>query len=300
MATTTTVATTELTAPHVVRFEDLEPGWHYAPHSTDPGFLRWMITYVGGPPGHLHDEPESGLVGKRSIQGVMGLPVGQRQYGLHRHTTTEIYLILEGRVESLEGQGRRQLAGPMDCIYIPADAPHCVRTVGDEDVLLLFYHDDHERFGESVYVPDDDPSLFEPCPHPTIVRWDALDPWWGAPRAREAGHLRWSVSWVGGGADGGLNRNPGVAAANHAVALGATVVNAANAGLEETWSSIRYLMVVSGRMRVDGRPELGVLAPYDTLVVPAGHPHAVRPVGLEPLRYVWFHEDQDDARTAGD
>jgi len=291
-----TTSTTELDAPHVIRMTDLDPGWHYAPHSTDAGFMRWMITYVGGPPGHLHDKPESGIVGKRCIQGIMGLPVGQRQFGLHRHTTTEIYFILKGRVESLEGEGQRQMAGPMDCIYIPVDSPHCVRTVGDEDVLLLFYHDDHEKYGESKYVADDDPSVMGPCPHPTIIKWDDLDANWDADKAKEAGHQRWSVSWVGG-TDGKLNHNPGVAAENHAIAVGATTILTANAGVEETWSSVRYLLVTKGRMRVIGHEHLGDLEPYDTLVVPAGYAHAVRAVGLEPLQYIWLHENQDQPQT---
>lgn len=65
-----------------------------------------------------------------------------------------------------------------------------MRTVGDEDVLLLHFHDAHEQLGASQYVPDDDPSLLGDGLHPTLVRWDDLDPWWGAPQATEAGHLR--------------------------------------------------------------------------------------------------------------
>jgi mannose-6-phosphate isomerase-like protein (cupin superfamily) len=292
-----TIATTELTAPRVVRFEDLEPGWHEAPHSTEAGYFRWLSTYVGGPPGFLHEHPATGLVGGHSVMGIMGLPAGQRQYGLHRHTTTEIYLILQGRVESLEGQGVRQLAGPMDCLYIPAQAAHCVRTVGTEDVLLMYVHDEHEELGASKYVPDDDPSLTVPEPHPQLVRWDDLDPWWGAPQAAEAGHLRWSVSWVGGG-EGTVNRNPGVAAHSDTVAMGATVISAANAEVPERWDTVRYIQVVQGRVRVDGHPELGVLGRLDVLVVPPGHPHALRPVGTEAAHVVWFHEDNGLPRTA--
>lgn len=290
MSATTTILTTELAEPRVVRFEDLEPGWHEAPRSTEAGFFRWLCTYVGGPPGYLHENPASGLVGGHSVMGIMGLPTGQRQYGLHRHTTTEIYLILKGQVESLEGQGVRQLAGPMDCLYIPPQAAHCVRTVGSEDVLLMYVHDEHEELGASKYVPDDDPSLTVPEPHPKLVRWVDLDPWWGAPQAKEAAHLRWSVSWVGG-ADGTLNRNPAAAAHSDRVALGATVITAANAEVPERWGSVRYLQVACGRVRVVGHPELGVLQPLDVLVVPSGYSHALRPVGLGPAHVIWFHED---------
>lgn len=285
-----TINARELTAPRIVAFEDLVPGWTVAPHSDEAGFFRWLLEYVGGPPGHLHEHPQSGLVGNRSIMGLMGLPVGNRQYGLHRHSTTEIYLILRGRVESIEGQGQRQLAGPLDCLYIPPGAPHCVRAIGDEDVLLLFAHDNHEPLGVSQYVTDDDPSLDLDEAHPHVVRWDALDPWWGGARAREAGHLRWSVSWVGGAVEGELNHNPSTAAHSSEVALGSTLVSAANAEVMESWPAIRYVMVARGRARVEGHPELPVMKALDVLVVPAGCPHALRPVGLDPVQLIWFHE----------
>lgn len=285
-----TISTQELTEPRLVRFEELVPGWNEAKCSTEPGFLRWLSTYVGGPPGYLHEHPAPGLVGRHSVMGIMGLPVGQRQWGLHRHTTTEIYLILRGRVESLEAEGVTQSMGPMDLLYIPADAPHAVRTVGDEDVLLMYVHDEHEALGASRYYADDDPSHARPSIHPTVVRWDDLEPWWGAPQAKEAGHMRWSVTWVGGG-DGRLNLNRGRAAHSDVAALGATVISVANVETPQRWDTVRYIQIVEGRVRVEGHPELGELKPLDVLVVPSGYPHALRPVGVEPATVVWFHED---------
>lgn len=52
-----TASTLELTEPRFVHFLELVPGWHDAPHSTDAGFFRWLSTYIGGPPGHLHEYP---------------------------------------------------------------------------------------------------------------------------------------------------------------------------------------------------------------------------------------------------
>jgi quercetin dioxygenase-like cupin family protein len=290
VAAPATISTADLTGPRVVRFEDLVPRWTQAKSSSEPGFLRWLAPYVGGPPGHLHDDAD--LVGKHSIMGIMGLPAGQRQWGLHRHTTCEIYLILKGHVESLEAERVTRKMGPMDLLYIPIDAPHAVRTVGDEDVLLLFVHDEHEQIGASRYFADDDPSHLGPDIHPSIVKWDQLEPWWGAPRAKEAGHLRWSVSWVGG-PDGKLNLNRGRAVESDISAFGATVITAANSEVEERWETVRYIQVVKGRVRVDGHPELGDLHELDVLVVPSGHPHALRPVGTDPATIVWFHEDND-------
>ena len=283
-------STAELTEPRVVRFDDLEPGWNEAKNSTEAGFLRWLSVYVGGPPGYLHERPATGLVGKHSVMGIMGLPAGQRQWGLHRHTTVEIYLILKGHVESLEAAGITQMMGPMDLLYIPVDAPHAVRTVGDEDVLLMYVHDQHEELGASRYFADDDPSHAGEDIHPIVVKWDDLEPWWGATQAKDAGHMHWSVSWVGGG-EGTLNLNRGRAAEDGTVALGATVISAANVQAPQSWPSIRYVQVVKGRVRVEGHRELGELGPLDVLVVPADYAHALRPVGVDPATVVWFHED---------
>ncbi|CAB4864155.1 unannotated protein [freshwater metagenome] len=285
-----TVRTDELDGPVVVRFEDLVPGWHEAKCSTEAGFLRWLSPYVGGPPGHLHEHPATGLVGVHSTMGVMGLLSGQRQWGVHRHTTTEIYLILRGHVATVEAGGVSQPMGPMDLLYIPREAPHAVRAVGEEDVLLMYVHDDHERLGESRYYADDDPSVQGPDIHPTVVRWNDLEPWWGAPGAGLAGSFNWSVTWAGGG-EGRLNLNPGVAAVGEGCAMGATVIAAANAQEPERWETVRYLQVVSGRVSVEGRPDLGVLGAYDVLIVPPGHSHALRAVGLDDATIVWFHED---------
>lgn len=222
--------------------------------------------------------------------GIMGLPVGQRQYGLHRHTTTEIYLILRGRVESIEGHGQRQFLGPMDVLYIPEQSPHCVRTVGAEDVLLMFVHDEHEPVGASKYVSDGDPSLDDPDPHPSVIRWEHLEPAWADPRANQGGHLHWSVSWVGGG-EGALNLNPDKAARHDRVALGATVITAANSTVPESWDTVRCLQVATGRVIVEGHPELGVIEPLDVLVVPRGYEHTLRALGVEGATVVWWHED---------
>ncbi|HVW48485.1 MAG TPA: cupin domain-containing protein [Solirubrobacterales bacterium] len=290
VAAAPTVTVGELGAPRVIRFEDLAPAWGLAYRSQEAGFFRWLATYVGGPPGFLEQHPETGIVGDHSVLGVMGLPAGQRQYGLHRHPTTEIYLILRGRVESIEGEGKRQFLGPLDCLFIPRTAPHCVRTVGEEDVLLLYVHDEHEKLGEAKYVDDDDPSLLQPEPHPSVIRWEELEPWWGAPEATVAGHMRWSVNWVGRGPAGPLNPNPGEAE-DSGVGLGMTVIAAASVGPEEVWDSNRYLFVHQGKVRVEGHPDLPLLGPLDLLVVPRGCPHALRAVGVEPAHVIWFHED---------
>jgi len=279
----------DLDAPRAVRFDQLRPAWGKAERSDEAGYIRWLLSYVGGPPGWLEERPESGLIGDRSVLGLMGLPAGQRQFGLHCHPTAEIYLILAGRVESIEAEGVRRALGPLDCLYIPPEAPHCVRALGDEDVLLLYAHDDHERLGAARYIEDSDPALIGPAPHPEVIAIDRLAPRWGAERAREPGHRRWSVSWVGG-AEPLLDHNPERSARNQRVALGMTAIEAGGSTPEEAWDAVRYLFVHAGRLAVEGHPELAALGPRDVLVVPPGCACGLRPLGLEPARVLWLHQ----------
>ena len=66
---------------------------------------------------------------------------------MHVHSVTEIYVILKGEAESFDGVGNKHRAGPMDCLYIPAGVPHGVRTVGGEDLDLIWLHGRDRAFG---------------------------------------------------------------------------------------------------------------------------------------------------------
>lgn len=222
--------------------------------------------------------------------GVMGLPAGHRQYGLHRHTTTEVYVILKGQVEVLGVGGVRGHAGPMDCLYFPVGAPHAVKAGSDEDVLLMYVHDEHEELGSAEYFVDDDPSLPEDAPDPVIIKWEDLEPAEAGPKSSEAGHMRKMANWVGGG-EGKLNLDRGVAAENALIALGATELRSASSVPAEDWDTIRYLQVIEGRIRVEGHSDLGIAGKWDVIVVPAGKSPDLVSVGIEPVRMIWFHED---------
>ena len=57
--------------------------------------LRSLITWMGGPPGHINSNPEQAIESLNCAVGLMDMPVGNRQPGVHTHTMTEIYIILE-------------------------------------------------------------------------------------------------------------------------------------------------------------------------------------------------------------
>ena len=279
----------------VVRGDGLTPT-RWTPHATEPGYLRWITSYVGGRPGYINNNPETGLISDRTITGLMWLPAGNRQFGVHIHTVTEIYVILRGHVESIEPKGRRHTAGPMDCLYIPKGAPHAVRAVGDEDVLLLWVHDGLELPSAVRYFEHEDDAPEENAPPVQLIRWDALEPRWTMPGARVGGSLRRAVSWVGG-APGLVNFNREVGTTSDRLAMGATIVLPGNSQPVHTHTVPEHVLVLRGRAELTGYPQEATLKPLDFLLAPPGIPHGLRAVGDEPLYLLWIHEENEPDDT---
>ncbi|HVW46327.1 MAG TPA: cupin domain-containing protein [Solirubrobacterales bacterium] len=275
--------------PFAVRLEDLTPSWHTA-KAKEPGHLRWLVTYVGGPAGYPNANPDTGIVSDRIVLGMMRLYAGNRQFGVHTHGVAEIYVIVRGEVESIEAGGITRRAGPMDCVYIPAGAPHGVRAVGDADVDLIWLHDDLEKRGTARYVEEAGLDAGTDYPRVSVVRWADLEPRWVAEGAKEGGHMRRHVSYVGG-APGLLNLNPEAAARSERVALGAMVMTRGNSQVPHSNPLCEMYVVTKGRARVVGRPEIAALGPLDALIVPPDTEHALRSVGDEDLELIWVHDE---------
>jgi mannose-6-phosphate isomerase-like protein (cupin superfamily) len=180
--------------PRIVRFRDLEPSWT-TKQAKEPGFMRWLVTWVGGPAGHINTNPGIAIESTQCAIGMMYLPRGQRQAGRHTHGVTEIYVVLQGELEGFDASGHPHRAGPMDCTYIPAGCPHGVRNCGLQDVILIWVHDGIERDGIAIYYADD--HEFTNAPPIQLVRFGDLEPDWSDPGARTPGTMRWSVNWVG-------------------------------------------------------------------------------------------------------
>jgi len=209
-------------SPEVIRFDDLEPVW-YLPRAKEPGFMRWLVTWLGGPPGYIN--PSRGLAAEneKMAVGYMSLPVGQQQSGLHAHTVTEIYIVLAGQLLGWDGRGESHLAGPGDCVYIPRGknlcrsdsltlltdrspgVPHGVRCYGNEDAELIWLHDGVEIKGAVKYF--EGPGPFPQDDDIRIVKGDSLSPNWSCPKAKEPEFMRWLVDYVAG-QHGYENYNP--------------------------------------------------------------------------------------------
>jgi mannose-6-phosphate isomerase-like protein (cupin superfamily) len=289
------VKVTDLTEPRLIRWREFPPRW-VVPHATETGYLRFNTSYVGGPDGFVNIHPETGLVSTRTCIGLMWMPVGQRQFGLHRHTVCETYVILQGAVESIgprvDADGTPgDRVETLDCMHMPVGAPHGSRTVGSEDMMMLWLHDALERDDAAIYYEDDDPALAD-LPAAQHIDWKSLEPSWDAPGASEPGTMQMLTSFVGG-AEGYVNYNRGRAIESDRNALGLVDIPVGNAEAPHARACVRYCLVVSGEAAIVDRADLGLAGRWDMFVMPKDQSFSIRCVGVDPLRMVWILEEPE-------
>ncbi len=270
--------------PRIVRFRDLEATWTTR-QAREPGFMRWLVSWVGGPAGHINTNPGTAIESTECAIGLMCLPRGQRQAGKPVHGVAEIYVVLEGTLEGFDASGRPHRAGLLDCTYIPAGCPHGVRNCGLDDVLLIWVHDNIERNDAAVYYPDD--HGFGDVPAIDLVRFADLQPDWSAPGAREPGTMRWSVNWVGGLA-GSTGSNPGAAARNARVSMGMTVLKPGHRIPAGSLPVTRLYLVARGEAIADIGAGATMLGRLDGLHVSVGEAVALRNNGPAALQVLWI------------
>jgi mannose-6-phosphate isomerase-like protein (cupin superfamily) len=268
----------------IVRNQNLEPAWTVK-QAKEPGFMRSLITWVGGPEGFINTNPGVSVTSQKSAIGLMRMPAGNRQAGVHVHSVAEIYVILKGEAESFDGMGNRHRAGPMDCLYIPAGVPHGVRTVGDMDLELVWLHDAIERNGVSVYL--DGPGPFPAEEECKLIAYRDLAPDWGGEGAKAGGTLRWCINWVAGQ---GRSHNLAEAASNPKLGIGMTAILPNNSGVAHSHLHPETYLVLSGTGAVSAEGETAHLARLDAAYFPAETPHVIRNTGDQTLHVLWAHE----------
>ncbi|HEX4893616.1 MAG TPA: cupin domain-containing protein [Hyphomicrobiaceae bacterium] len=263
----------------LVRGRDLEPYWGVL-RAREPGFQRSLITWMGGPEGYINTNPAVAVESRHCAVGLMDMGPGNRQPGVHTHTMTEIYVILEGECESFDGVGNTHVAGPLDCLYIPKGVPHGVRTLGDRPLKLLWVNDAIERWGVSVYAEG-------PGPHPGagevgLIRYRDI------AAGQSGGGVssgRKDVAWVAGGA-----APPPGAVRNDRVALGLSILPAGAEIREPAAERDRLLVCIAGQGRLVPGTGAEAFGPEDAIHCPAGVALALRAEKQAPLSLVWIEE----------
>lgn len=273
----------------IIKYNSLEPQWH-VPGAREPGFMRWLISWVGGPKGYVNPSKEAAVINDNCVVGMMNLLKGQQQKGLHYHSITEIYVILTGELESYDSRGETHRAGPMDCIYIPAGVPHGVRNIGDTDCELVWVHDGIEKIGTSVYYMDGVVTGPPQVDDISLVRYQDLVPFRSGPAADRKGFARWLVSWVGGSSEEFVNYNRGVAVSSDLVGIGMTVLRRGQAAPPELGGVGKCYVVMSGtaRFTVDGNEQ--DVTRLDGVWIPPANVHGVTSHGEQDLYLLWVHE----------
>jgi mannose-6-phosphate isomerase-like protein (cupin superfamily) len=123
----------------IVRWQSLRPNW--ASRDTGvPGHARWGVTPIGGPPGFEHMNREDGAIQTTSCTvGLMVFPPGVSSPGVHVHAeVNEVYVVAQGELCVLSGEGTETLLRRYDVAFIPAGVPHGVRNAGLEDGHLIW------------------------------------------------------------------------------------------------------------------------------------------------------------------
>lgn len=269
----------------IVRNVTLEPTWNTL-KATEPGYMRWMTTHVAGGPGFYNSNPEQAVISDKVIVGMMGMPVAQRQYGLHSHTISEVYVVLKGEITSKDGNGNIHRAGPLDCVIHPAGCYHSFRNSGQEEAVILWIHDRQETEGSSQYIED----RHQPCPPVKLVKYNELMPYWESHKAKEIGNSRFLVNWIGSAE--GIDFNPEHSGKSEHIVFGSMGILPYNKQPRHRNGTGVVYFIAQGSVAVsgaDGKEE--VVGPYDCIYVPAGEPHGLRNIAGETAYVIWLHEE---------
>ena len=262
----------------IVRFDALEPSWTVK-RATEPGTMRWLVSWLGGAAGFVNFNPANAAHSERAAMGFMCMPAGNRQAGLHKHTVAEIYVILQGEIEGFDHTGVSHRAGPLDCIAIPAGVPHGVRTVGTADLHLVWVHDAPERLGLSVYMDSASPG--DSADHIQIVKFAAQEPSWTPGDPASHATSCWRIGYLGDGVG---------EAPNTRVRLGLVTIPSGHRHVIDTAGHARTAVCTAGRVTALCSGATETFGYLDAVHVPAGLPARFINHADSPARMLWLDE----------
>jgi mannose-6-phosphate isomerase-like protein (cupin superfamily) len=260
----------------IVRFDALEPSWAVK-RATEPGYMRWLVSWLGGAAGFVNFNPGVALQSDQAAMGFMYMPAGNRQAGLHKHTVAEIYVILQGEIEGFDHTGVSHRAGPLDCIAIPAGVPHGVRTVGTTDLHLVWVHDGPERVGQSVYMDGASPG--DSADTIQIVHFAGQEPLWTQDDPASSSTACRRIGYLGNGSG---------EAANTRVRLGLTTIPSGHQHVIDAADHARTAVCTAGRVTAFGRGAPQTFGYLDAVHVPTGVPARFINHANLPARMLWL------------
>ncbi|KAJ5924903.1 hypothetical protein N7454_007542 [Penicillium verhagenii] len=277
------------TKSKIVPRATLEPQWH-VPGAKEPGFIRYLINWVGGPAGYINPNKTAAAISEEAVVGLMNLPFGQKQKGIHYHSVAEIYIIIRGELEGYDGNGHITRAGPLDCMYIPAGVPHGVRNSGPEDCDIIWVHDGIEKIGTSVYFFDGEVPTTPQVDKISVIPYSELEPNYICHKGKQNEfQRRWVVNWVGG-PPGFTNFNPETAVTSNEIAIGMTILLPGEESVLHRHITAKTYVVVRGKASLHLEGKKHELSELDGVYVVQGDLHSVQNNGEEPLHLLWVHD----------
>ncbi len=119
----------------IVRFRDLEPTWT-TKQAKEPGFLRWLVTWVGGPVGHINTSPTTAIPSAKVAVGMTVLEPGH-SCPAEALLISRTYVVVGGEAITDPGSGNTIL-GRFDGLHVPAGMRVAIRNNGPDPLQMLW------------------------------------------------------------------------------------------------------------------------------------------------------------------
>ena len=132
----------------VVSYIDLEPFWD-APRAKEPGFLRWVVNWVGGRINFENFNLGFAVESDRITLGYTVLLPGHKQVP-HKHAVAEVYIMIKGKALINLGNGNKEL-DYLDSVYFPPGVTHSLRNHTSEAVYIMWVYDKANAVGDTIY-----------------------------------------------------------------------------------------------------------------------------------------------------